>query len=246
MPLHRFEQLRSALHFADESQTSREEPNFDRAYKVRPLIDHSNEAFQAALLPTKQQSVDEHMIKFKGHNIMKQYIKNKPIRWGFKTLCRRDSETGYLFQCEMYTGMKSEGTAMGLGELVMLKLTDELKGFGCEVFFDNFFNSPALLSEHAIKACGTVRANRKGMPRNFPSDKEMKRDGIASFSADGIACVKWMDDREVILLSNFISPVEYVLAQRRCAGKKEKNYTIFPQKNPDEMQSICSGARTRV
>lgn len=40
MPLHRFEQLRSALHFADESQSSREEPNLDRAYKVRPLVDH--------------------------------------------------------------------------------------------------------------------------------------------------------------------------------------------------------------
>lgn len=232
MPLHRFEQLRSALHFADESQTSREEPNFDRAYKVRPLIDHSNEAFQAALLPTKQQSVDEHMIKFKGHNIMKQYIKNKPIRWGFKTLCRRDSETGYLFQCEMYTGMKSEGTAMGLGELVMLKLTDELKGFGCEVFFDNFFNSPALLSEHAIKACGTVRANRKGMPRNFPSDKEMKRDGIASFSADGIACVKWMDDREVILLSqlHIASGIRFCTAAMHWEERKKLHH--LPTKEP--------------
>lgn len=232
MPLHRFEQLRSALHFADESQTSREEPNFDRAYKVRPLIDHSNEAFQAALLPTKQQRVDEHMIKFKGHNIMKQYIKNKPIRWGFKTLCRRDSETGYLFQCEMYTGMKSEGTAMGLGELVMLKLTDELKGFGCEVFFDNFFNSPALLSEHAIKACGTVRANRKGMPRNFPSDKEMKRDGIASFSADGIACVKWMDDREVILLSqlHIASGIRFCTAAMHWEERKKLHH--LPTKEP--------------
>lgn len=40
MRLHRFEQLRSALHFADESQSSREEPKFDRPYHVRPLIDH--------------------------------------------------------------------------------------------------------------------------------------------------------------------------------------------------------------
>lgn len=54
------------------------------------------------------------------------------------------------------------------------------------------------LSERGIKARGSVRANRKGMPSNFPSDKEMKRGDIASFSADGIACVKWMDNRAVI------------------------------------------------
>ncbi|KAH7936703.1 hypothetical protein HPB49_003134 [Dermacentor silvarum] len=70
---------------------------------------------------------------------------------------------------------------MGLGESVMLQLTDELKGLGCEVFFKIFFNSPALqveLSKRGIKACRTERANRKGMPSNFPSDKEMKRGNI--------------------------------------------------------------------
>ncbi|KAM7314927.1 piggyBac transposable element-derived protein 2-like [Ixodes scapularis] len=81
MPLHRFEEIRSALHSADnECQPCKVEPNFDRAYKVRPVIDHCNEAFQGALSPTKRQSIDEHMVKFKGHNIIKQYIKNKPIR----------------------------------------------------------------------------------------------------------------------------------------------------------------------
>ncbi|XP_064469811.1 piggyBac transposable element-derived protein 4-like [Ornithodoros turicata] len=99
MPLHRFEQIRGALHFANnECQPGRRDPEFDRAYKVRPLITHCNEAFQAVLAPTKLQSIDEHMIKFKGHNIMKQYLKNKPIRWGFKMWCRCDSETRYLFQ----------------------------------------------------------------------------------------------------------------------------------------------------
>ncbi|KAH7974905.1 hypothetical protein HPB49_021154 [Dermacentor silvarum] len=78
------------------------------------------------------------------------------------------------------------------------------------------------LSERSIKACGTMRANREGMPSNFLSDKEMKRDDIASFSPKGIACVKWMDNRAVVFLSNFISPVENVHVQRRCAGNKQK------------------------
>ena len=29
---------------------------------------------------TKQQSIDEHMIKFKGNSILKQYAKGKPVQ----------------------------------------------------------------------------------------------------------------------------------------------------------------------
>uniref|UniRef100_A0A6B0V4K9 Putative piggybac transposable element-derived n=1 Tax=Ixodes ricinus TaxID=34613 RepID=A0A6B0V4K9_IXORI len=60
------------------------------------------------------------------------------------------------------------------------------------------------------------------MPTNFPSDKKIKRGDIASFSADGIACVKWKDNQAVLLLSNFISPIQTVLVQRRSAGRKER------------------------
>lgn len=53
------------------------DPQFDRAFKVRPLIDHFNRCFQAARKASMQQSIDEHMVKFK--IIIKQYIRNKPV-----------------------------------------------------------------------------------------------------------------------------------------------------------------------
>lgn len=85
MPRTRFELILSALHFANnEEMLERSDPMYDRAFKVRPLINHFNQCFQAAREPSKQQSIDEHMIRFKGHNSMKQYIKSKPIKWGFK------------------------------------------------------------------------------------------------------------------------------------------------------------------
>ena len=40
---------------------------------------------------------------------MKQYIKNKPIKWGFKYCYRCDSETGYVYQLELYQGQKEKG-----------------------------------------------------------------------------------------------------------------------------------------
>jgi len=47
---------------------------------------------------TKRQAIDAHMIKYKGHSILKQYEKGKPIKSGFKLWCRCDSKSGYFYE----------------------------------------------------------------------------------------------------------------------------------------------------
>lgn len=228
MPRTRFEQIRQNLHFSDNNNHSQ---SSDRAYKIRPVMQHFNLCFQAAMNNSLRQSIDEHMIKFKGHNIMKQYIKNKPIKWGFKMWCRCESSTGYLYQFDLYTGKKTN-TEIGLGESVVLCLTEQLKGLGCEVYFDNFFNSPALqhkLMMQNTKACGTVRTNRKNVPKSLPSDKSMKRGDIHAVSTNGITFVKWMDTKAVHMLSNFISPVPTSTVKRRQAGTAQKINVTCPE-----------------
>ena len=59
-------------------------PDHDRAYKIRPLLSHFNDSFQAAMEIEQKMAVDEHMIKFTGKNAKNQYVKGKPIPWGFK------------------------------------------------------------------------------------------------------------------------------------------------------------------
>ena len=51
---------------------------------MRPVIDHPNSKFSEVISNDSEQSIDEHMVKFKGRSGMKQYIKSKPIKWGFK------------------------------------------------------------------------------------------------------------------------------------------------------------------
>ncbi len=75
-----------------------------------------------------QQSVDEHMCKFKGRSILRQYMKNKPIKWCFKFWFRCGSKSGYLYQPDIYTGRK-EQTEHGLGESVVLRLYEPLRVF---------------------------------------------------------------------------------------------------------------------
>ena len=55
----------------------------DKAFKMKPVIDHINSKFSEVLLNDSEQSIDEHMMKFNGRSGMNQYIKSKPIKGGF-------------------------------------------------------------------------------------------------------------------------------------------------------------------
>jgi len=85
MPVKRFKKIRQAIHVNDNSTApKRGDPNYDKLYKLRPLIDGINERFQSQCIQTTSQSVDEGMIAFKGRSSLKQYMPLKPIKRGYK------------------------------------------------------------------------------------------------------------------------------------------------------------------
>ena len=49
------------LHFAD----NREDDKTDKAFKMRPVIEHLNSTFSEVLSNNSKQSIEEHMVKFK-------------------------------------------------------------------------------------------------------------------------------------------------------------------------------------
>ena len=138
----RFKDILQNIHFADNSKNDKS----DKGYRIRPVIDHFNKAFASAVSNDACQSIDEHMVKFKGRSSMKQYIKKKPIKWGFKFWYRCASATGYLYQLDLYLG-KKENVETNFGKGVVLKMSEVLENTYCTVYFDNFFNSPLLISK---------------------------------------------------------------------------------------------------
>ena len=119
-------------------------------------------------------SIDESMIKFKGRCRLRQFMKNKPIRFGMKlwSLC---TDYGYLLNFDIYCGKGSGETTeklskCTLGTRVVMKLlnsflldTPRNKIEDYHVVFDNFFTSPDLilgLKLSGLRATGTVRSNR--------------------------------------------------------------------------------------
>ena len=119
----RFLELLQNIHFGDNHKEllPKESEEYDRAWKLRPLFDNLGKHFQDMLQPKPYQSIGEHMCKFKGKIIMRQYMKNKPIKLGFKFWCHSGAKSGYLYKFDMYLGKKGN-TEFVLGESVVLSL----------------------------------------------------------------------------------------------------------------------------
>ena len=220
----RFETIMQALHFVNNENADTN----DKAYKVRTVINHFNKTFQEHHPPTRNQSIDEHMVCFKGHNSMKQYMPKKPsIRWGFKIWMRSDSKTGYCFEFDLYTGRKPEGCEYALGESVVLQLSDKIKDIGVRLAFDNYFSSVRLvemLHTNGIMAVATVNPKKRNLPPIAKNAKKMRKGDISgSVEEDGkVAYCQWMDKRPVTMLSNFLKPCETISVTRRVKGRSTR------------------------
>ena len=89
---------------------------------------------------------------------------------------------GYINKFDVYQGqfeiVPDEFKSFGLGELVVLNLVNHLHHRDHEIYIDNYFTLLPLL-EHlkkvGIRACGTIKGNRKFAPSNLQRDKSMAR-----------------------------------------------------------------------
>ncbi|KAJ0169159.1 hypothetical protein K1T71_014926 [Dendrolimus kikuchii] len=102
--------------------------------------------FQQETVNSSTQSIDECTVKFKGRSSLKQYMPKKPIKRGFKVWARCDSNTGYLYQFEVYTGKGANMEDEGLGYNVVSKHSADLPE-DTLLAFDNFFTSCNLLDD---------------------------------------------------------------------------------------------------
>ena len=139
--------------------------NYDPLLKVKPLLEDVQVACSSYYVPGQKVSIDERMVASKGRFCMKQFIKDKPVRWGFKFWVLACQHTGYTHKSEIYTGKRLTKSTKGLGYDVVMNLMDGLFQQGYHLFVDNFYSSPQLFKDLLDKRClatGTVRENRKG------------------------------------------------------------------------------------
>lgn len=220
--------LKAMIHFQDNSKAT--ESKHDKGFKIRPLMELMNEKFQQWGVFQKHLSVDEMIVRYYGHHSVKQFIRNKPIRFGYKlwALC---GDSGYCFHFSLYCGKEtSETVHVPLGSRVvmnMLSVVDDPRSH--VVFFDNFFTSYALLvqlKEKGFRATGTVRDGRiakcplktvkevEKLPRGtYDEQLEVNNDILA---------VRWNDNRPVTVATNYDTIAPMASVQRWSKEKKEK------------------------
>ena len=81
------------------------------------------------------------MVPYFGLHSSKMFIKNKPVRFGFKIWIMA-SKCGYIYGFKVYTGRgEVKNNELGLGANVIINFIDELSDSNkIEFYFDNFFH----------------------------------------------------------------------------------------------------------
>ncbi|XP_065062200.1 piggyBac transposable element-derived protein 4-like [Rhopilema esculentum] len=91
MPRLRFEKLSQYFHANDRAGYNRQDPNRDKLYLIRPILDLVLAACLNSYHPHRDVAVDKAMIKFRGSLGFRQYMPAKPIKYGIKVWARADS-----------------------------------------------------------------------------------------------------------------------------------------------------------
>ena len=149
LPRNRFELIFWMLHVSSVpvGQTPK------RIDKVRVLLDELISSFKANWQPSQNLSVDETMIGFRGRFGAKQYIPNKPTKYGVKAFTLADSLNGYILDILVYTGADTLQNAhptyqqMPQPARIVLHLTKDYLNQGRTIFTDRYYTSIPLLQD---------------------------------------------------------------------------------------------------
>ena len=122
----RFRALMALLHVVDPGS----ENAGDKLRKVESFIDSFKSRCLALYQPRQQLAIDERVVKSRHRSRIRQYIKDKPTKWGIKLWVLADSLNGYTIDYNVYIG-KAAGRNVGVN------------GLGYDVvvcLMQNFFN----------------------------------------------------------------------------------------------------------
>ena len=230
----RFEQIKRYLHLSDNDNAVQG----DKMNKVRPLINHLKEKFNTIPKP-ENMCIDEQIVPFKGRHSSKQYMPNKPKKWGFKLFVLADSG-GVIHDIYPYCGKippvhRDDVPDLGASSNIVLHLAESIPyNRNHKLYFDNWFSSLPLmdyLASHKVWCCGTIRTNR--IPSLKIKENKTKERGESvqweTNVSTNIAVVTWFDNKPVHLASTFLQVEPQQEIERY--NKNSKNFVTIKRPN---------------
>lgn len=225
MSRNRFQLILANLHLNNNANNPAfGQKDHDPLHKIRPLKSMLDRNFKFHYKPNRNIAVDEGGCPFKGRLRFKCYNPNKPNKFAIKTFQVCESSSGYTVSSEVYTGRSDDikivthhpdrTTTTNL--VVKLLLDANCLDKGYHVYMDNYYSSPELAEELLFRdthMCGTIRADRKGLPKAVSEvkfkkqSKKAKQQGLPKVEQscwrrkDQLLALRWMDKKPVYILS---------------------------------------------
>ena len=181
-----------------------------RIDKIKMLLDNMLARFQSRYYPGCKLALDETMVGFRGRFVAKQYIQNKPTKWGIKCFTLADSSNGYVLNILVYTGkdtLQTTNSELPQPARVVMHLADPYLHCGHHLFTDRYYSSlPLAQSLHAAETdfTGTMMKNRLDLPDTFRSQLRMSSGEVIAYRADHLLALAWLAERNkkpVIMIS---------------------------------------------
>ena len=122
------------FHINDNSSEKKKgEPGYDPLHKIRPLVDKVRLRFQQAYQPAEDITIDEGMCKYRGRIFFKQYMPQKPNKYGIKLYMLSESDSGYIWNFSIFCGQSNVVTN------IVKHLLGDLLGKGHTLFTDGYY-----------------------------------------------------------------------------------------------------------
>ena len=238
----RYRALMALLHVVDPGS----ENAGDKLCKVESFIDYFKSRCLALYQPRQQLAIDERMVKSRHQSGIRQYIKDKPTKWGIKLWVLADSSNGYTIDFNVYIG-KAAGrdvSVNGLGYDVVVRLMHNFFNQGYHLYIDNFYTSTALvkyLFQQGVPTTGTIRENSRGFPANMKNGTQWSKAsnvqrGSMRWERDPpVLALQWLDNKVVSMLTTIENANDSLQVKR-----KTKTAGVWSTKVVQQPQAIAT------
>lgn len=175
MSENRFLFLLRSIRF-DDYRSREERKKIDKMTHIRKVFDDFVQNCKMNYKISEYATLDEKLQSFRGRCPFRQYMPNKPAKYGIKIFALVDSISYYTSNLEVYTGVQPDGpfrvdnSAISVTKRLVLPILKT----GRNVTMDNWFTSIPLakyMLNNKLTIIGTLKKNKREVPPSFVCNK---------------------------------------------------------------------------
>ena len=205
MAQRRFEFLLTCLRF-DNIENRAQRREIDRLAPIRGIIEQFTENCKNAYSPGQYLTIDEKLESFRGRCQFRQYMPNKPAKYGIKVQALVDARTHYLVNMEVYVGKQPAGpfalsnTPTAIVERLVSSYDGTHRNITCDNWYTNYDLFEKLRTNHRLTGVGTIRKNKREIPKTFLNARNRSIKSSLFGFQDGFTILSYVPKKGKVVL----------------------------------------------